>query len=316
MARTPMKKFFQKIRKKLPTKAMIAGAVQGVIGDKLPRRLAPPMRLFWRGGALESSQHINRPHACIFVHGSADSEAGWQANPPEASFGDGLLLDFGVEPLYLRYNSGLSVAENGLGLSSLLDAWLGRNPGVKRISFVAHSMGGLVVHSAIYHARTQKRAWVKKIRQVILLGTPHRGAPLAKLADKSEQLLQFIPNPVSLIAASVINLRSRGLKDLSHGGMPASGEKKILLPGVRYVFVAGGLQKKPGGILNRLLGDGMVRKGSAHIESFPEKNWLQKAFPWINRSGDIRLEYVPGISHLGLRNSPAVYAVITRNFKS
>lgn len=311
-----MKKFLGSIRKKLPSRAMVAGAIQGVIGDKLPRSLTSPMKFIWRGAVLSDSQVIKRSHVAIFVHGSTDSEAGWQVNPPRTSFGENLLLDFGVEPLYLRYNSGLKVSENGTALSALLQKLIGTNPAIRKITFVAHSMGGLVVHSAIYQANLQREAWTRKVKQVFLLGTPHRGAPLAKLVEKSEQVLQFIPNPITLIAASVLNLRSGGLKDMTHGsaGLPAEG--KILLPKVKYVFIAGTVQKKPGGVLSRLIGDGMVRVPSAHVGKAPQTNWLKKACPWLNRSGDIRLETVAGVGHLGLRSAPTAYAVIARNFKS
>lgn len=294
---------------------MVAGAIQGVIGDKLPRSLTSPMKLIWRGAVLSESQTIKRSHIVIFVHGSTDSEAGWQVNPPRTSFGENLLLDFGVEPLYLRYNSGLKVSENGEALCGCVHNLVKANPAIRKISFVAHSMGGLVVHSAIYQANLRREAWVKKVKQVFLLGTPHRGAPLAKLVEKSEQILQFIPNPFTLIAASVLNLRSGGLKDMTRGNAELPAEGKILLPKVKYVFIAGTVQKKAGGILSRLIGDGMVRVPSAHVHKTQRGNWLKNAFPWLNRSGDIRLETVPGVGHLGLRSAPAAYAIIARNFK-
>jgi pimeloyl-ACP methyl ester carboxylesterase len=274
------------------------------------------MKFIWRGETLGDSRTINRSHVVVFVHGSTDSDAGWKANPPRSAFGERLLLDFGVEPIYLRYNSGLKVGENGEALMGLMNGLIKTNPAIRKISFVAHSMGGLVVHSAIYQGNLRRESWVKKVKQVFLLGTPHRGAPLAKFVQKSEQVLQFIPNPFALIAASVLNLRSGGLKDMTHGSAALPEKEKILLPKVKYVFVAGTLQKKAGGLLSRLIGDGMVRVPSAHVGQTQEPNWLKKACPWLNRSGDIRLETVPGIGHLGLRNAPAVYEVIARNFKS
>ncbi len=312
-----MKKFFHNLGKKLPSRSRVAGAIQGVIGDKLPQSMQIEMQFVDDDKGLIDPVVI-RQHVCIFVHGSSDTEAGWSAKAPQLNFGQQLLLEFGAAPLYIRYNSGLAVSDNGESFAKLLDTFLGRHKSVRKVTLIGHSMGGLVIHSAIYHARAQNLAWIKKVQQVFLLGTPHAGAPLAKLAEKGEQILQFIPNPVTLIAASVIGLRSRGLKDLSHGqrGLPAEG--KILLPKTQYVFIAGGLQKKPKGILNRLMGDGMVRRGSAHAEAVPTTGraaaWLKKAIPWLSRAARVHVEIVPGANHLALRTSPKVYAIIRQYF--
>ncbi len=314
-----MKKFLHKVRGGLPLRSRVAGAIQGVIGDKLPKSMQIEMQ-FVDADRPSPDVVISRQHVCIFVHGSADTEAGWSVKAPQLNFGQQLLMEFGAAPLYVRYNSGLAVSENGENLAKLLQALLVRHKSVRKLTLIGHSMGGLVIHSAIYHARAQNLAWIKKVRQVFLLGTPHAGAPLAKLAEKGEQILQFIPNPVTLIAASVIGLRSRGLKDLSHGqrGLPAEG--KILLPKTRYVFIAGGLQKKPKGIFNKLMGDGMVRHRSAHANAEPATSsavaWLKKAIPLLSRAARVHVEIVPGANHLALRTSPQVYAVIRRYFSA
>lgn len=323
-----MKKILHRIREGMPSKSRVAGAIQGVIGDKLPKSMQITMQ-FVADGKPIAVPKISKSHACIFVHGSADTEAGWQTKKGEFNFGDQLLLDFSISPLYIRYNSGLAVSANGEAFAKLLTELFAVNKALKKLSLIGHSMGGLVIHSAIYHARAQQLGWVSKVRQVFLLGTPHAGAPLAKLAEKGEQILQFIPNPITLIAASVIGLRSKGLKDLSQGqrGLPAEG--KILLPKVQYVFVAGGLQKMPSGILNRLIGDGMVRKPSAQRISIEQKlqsggghanqsgeSWLRKALPWVSKAPQVHVETVPGASHLALRTAPEVYGVIRGHFKS
>lgn len=314
-----MNKFIRKWRDKLPSASRVAGAIQGVIGDKLPKSMQIEMQFVAEGRPV-ADPVVSRQHVCIFVHGSADTEAGWSVKAPHLNFGQQLLVEFGAAPLYIRYNSGLAVSDNGENFAKLMQEFLARHKSVRKVTLIGHSMGGLVIHSAVYHARAQNLAWIKKVHQVFLLGTPHAGAPLAKLAEKGEQVLQFIPNPVTLIAASVIGLRSRGLKDLSHGrrGLPAEG--KILLPKTQYVFIAGGLQKKPKGFFNRLLGDGMVRQGSAHADEAPATGsaaaWLKKALPWLNRAPRVHVEIVSGANHLALRTSPQVYNVIRQYFVS
>jgi triacylglycerol lipase len=307
--------------------------VQGVFGDKLPKRFATEMAFYAEGKPLPADFAPTKKHAVVFVHGSADTEHGWNVKPGELNFGERLSHDFPVETLYLRYNSGLAVSENGERLSKVL-ADLARHKSLRSITLIAHSMGGLVAHSAIYHARAmahggawarsatdgideraQHMAWLKKLKQVFLLGTPHAGAPLAQIAEKGEQILQFIPNPFTLIAASVIGLRSRGLKDLSRGqkGLPAEGS--ILQQGVKYVFIAGGVQKKASGVMNRLIGDGMVRSQSAVLGGQGDIPWHKRAFQWLKKSAEVRVENLPGINHLALRTSPQVYAVIQNHFK-
>ncbi len=311
-----MRKTLKAIRDKLPSGAQISGAVQGVIGDKLPKRFATEMAFYAEGKALPADYIAGKKHAVIFVHGSADTELGWNVKPGEMNFAERLVHDFPVEALYLRYNSGLAVSDNGEKLARLLSDFAARNKALRSLTLIAHSMGGLVVHSAIYHSRAQNKTWLKKLKQVFLLGTPHAGAPLAQIAEKGEQILQFIPNPFTLIAASVIGLRSRGLKDLSRGqkGLPAEGS--ILQQGVKYVFIAGGVQKKASGVMNRLIGDGMVRSHSAVQGQQGDVPWHKRALLWLKKSADVRVENLPGINHLALRTSPQVYAVIHSHFSS
>ncbi|MBN8222148.1 MAG: alpha/beta fold hydrolase [Spirochaetes bacterium] len=311
-----MKKTLKAIRDKLPSKAQVAGAVQGVIGDKLPKRFATEMAFYADEKTLDLAAPLGAKHAVVFIHGSSDTEHGWQPKAPGQNFGAQLATDFSVAPLYLRYNSGLAVSENGEKLSALLEDFAAAQKPLRRLTLIAHSMGGLIAHSAIYHARAQQRAWLKKLTQVFLLGTPHTGAPLAQIAEKGEQILQFIPNPVTLIAASVIGLRSRGLKDLSKGqiGLPAEGS--VLQQGVKYVFIAGGMQKKPTGLLNRLMGDGMVRSQSAVQGQKPDARWYNRLFALVKKSPDIRVENLPGTNHLALRTSAEVYRVIRSHFSA
>lgn len=303
-------RFYSKLRKRLPSTAQVAGAIRGVVGDKLPARFKGEMAFYAQNKKIDVSTMKLRAHTCIFVHGSSDTEAGWAVEPPALNFGDQLLVDFGITPLYVRYNTGNTVSESGDALAFLIERLCAQHRTLRKLTLIGHSMGGLVIHSAIYRARAQKYAWLKKLKQVFLLGTPHSGAPLAKAAEKSEQILQFIPTPFTLIAASVIGLRSKGLKDLSHGDVNLSPHGKILQPKVRYVFIAGTLQKKPRGVLNRLFGDGMVREGSAHRDLTVPKNWLERALPEWLHSPLVKICTLNGVGHLALRNSPRVYECI------
>jgi len=58
----------------------------------------------------------------------------------------------GVTPLYLRYNSGLHISQNGRALAALLDRLIEQHPGIDRLTLVGHSMGALIARSAGHYA--------------------------------------------------------------------------------------------------------------------------------------------------------------------
>jgi len=67
-------------------------------------------------------------------------------------------------------------------LADHLDAIFAAHAGACRISIVAHSMGGLVSRYYLESDAFSSRPAFTAIRQLITLGTPHRGAPLALTA--------------------------------------------------------------------------------------------------------------------------------------
>lgn len=269
------------------------------------------MRFAEKGKLLSQAPLLKRKDACVFIHGTSDTELGWQKKPGTFDFGERLFLDYNIQPLYVRYNSGLAIHENGLELAQLLDELVLKNKALRTLSLVGHSMGGLVIHSAIVHAQLKRLAWTKKVKRVFLLGTPHEGAPLAKFAEKAEQLLQFIPNPAALLGASVIGLRSQGLKELSRGQKTTAQYDTVLLPHADYIFVAGSLAQKP---LSRLFGDGMVHPQSALPAAMDVNPTWKTRLARLARGPRVRLHTLPGIGHLALRHADAVYSVIAAEF--
>jgi phospholipase A1 len=55
------------------------------------------------------------------------------------------------------------------------------------ITFVAHSMGGLVVRRLLEGGEFADRSWFKRVRRLITFGTPHFGAPLALARLKGDE---------------------------------------------------------------------------------------------------------------------------------
>ena len=127
---------------------------------------------------------------CVFVHGLAATEWLWSLSSeahygdPEVTFGTRLRDDLGYTPIYVRYNSGLHISENGRRLAELVTEAVAAYPvPVEEIAFVGHSMGGLVVRSAAHYAREHDAPWLSTLRHVACIGSPHLGSPLEKAVN-------------------------------------------------------------------------------------------------------------------------------------
>jgi hypothetical protein len=220
-----------------------------------------------------------------------------------------LQAELGFTPYYVRYNSGLSVAANGKALSGLLDALHACHPApIEELLIIAHSMGGLVVRSACHYATQHARPWVQLVKHVFYLGTPHDGADLARLAHTTTGVLHAIPFAITRLVGDVINLRSQGIKDLTHGTLlepdviddgwdDASHHHQRAvpwLPHAQHYLVAGTITGDANHIISMLLGDGLVGAPSNAGDAVPRAN--------------VRL--FPGIRHLQLARSMDVYQQI------
>ena len=167
---------------------------------------------------------------CLLVHGLMSTESVWQF-PADASTTYGTLLadTHGVTPLSLRYNTGRRVSVNGRELAQLLNllvrAWPVR---VREINLIGHSMGGLVIRSACYYARTVRprgrhlpigRRWTTKVRRVVLVGVPNTGAPLEAFVNVASSTLWSLPVPATRLIGLGLDCRSAGIKDLRFGNI-------------------------------------------------------------------------------------------------
>ena len=192
------------------------------------------------------------------------------------SYGSRLKHDLCFTPLYVRYNSGLRISENGHRLSRLLasvvDSWPAE---VREIVLVGHSMGGLVARSACHYGNQSGEDWVTDVRHVFCLASPHLGAPLEKAANVAAWALGRLPETRPL--ARVINGRSEGIKDLRFGYLVDEDwqgrDPDALLEDNRhhvpfletanYYYVGATLSGDPRHPLGHLVGDLLVRFPSA-----------------------------------------------------
>ena len=89
----------------------------------------------------------------VFVHGLGETEESWRLHVDRHgyTYGSRLTHDLGYTPVYLRYNTGCHISENGRHLAALLDKVVAGWPvPVAELILVGHSMGGLVARSACH----------------------------------------------------------------------------------------------------------------------------------------------------------------------
>lgn len=257
--------------------------LNAVLGDHLDRRgngLAVEMESF-RGPEAPT------PKVCVFVHGLGCTESVFEFPGRKGdSYGAFLRRDLGYTPVAVRYNTGLSIVRNGRLLSALLDELVAAYPiPVREVALLGHSMGGLVVESAC----RLESGWARLVRHVVCLGTPHEGADLEKLTRTAVFVLGAVPGPITRLVGSVLNLRSRGVKDLGSGAAREETERAAWPPAARHHVGAGTLTTDPGHPVARILGDALVRLPGAG-------------------GADVRV--FPGVPHLALAHDDRVYEQI------
>ena len=215
-----------------PRVAGALAAINGIYGDELANRengFALTMQIRRKGQpvALTADSIANAfPKATgrivVFVHGWCMTERSWWRNPRTGEtlrpYGKRLRKDLGYTPVFLRYNSGFHISQNGQELADLLDQLHTLWPvPVEELVLVGHSMGGLVSRSACHYGLEREQAWTRAVRHVVCLGSPHLGADLEKGVNAASWALAKLPETRGM--ASFLNTRSAGVKDLRYGAL-------------------------------------------------------------------------------------------------
>ena len=260
----------------------VVAALNGVLGDHLAATdnpLAIPMTFRQAGRELVLERFAMRsrlptatPRLLVLLHGLCMDDLQWRR--ARHDHGDALARALGYTPVYLHYNSGLSVSTNGRILAQLMerlfDAW---PVPIERLVMLGHSMGGLVARSALHHSASIQRGglrWPTRVNDLVCLGTPHQGAPLERAGHGIELLLGAAPYAAPL--AHLAKLRSAGINDLRRGnivsGPPGDDgthqAAPVSLPAATRCFtVAASLGPSTGSLKAKLLGDGLVPVPSA-----------------------------------------------------
>ena len=163
------------------------------------------------GGEADSAQqHL------IFVHGLCGSiESTWSVGPPKAAE---------HWPLWLMKDLPYRVAVWAVEYDAAMSDWTGsalplheraRNLWQQlrfesklqhgEVCFIGYSMGGLVTVQLLRTIENDRDKWLSRVRRIVLLGTPHRGAKLSSV---------FASIGVALPTVAIRDLRS-GTSQLS-----------------------------------------------------------------------------------------------------
>ena len=230
--------------------------LNGALGDQLAARYDPrAIRMSFRRGEQDvpvAALGLSEPRqkTVVFVHGLMGDELIWQTGfqdaPGVPRYGPRLTRDMDLRCLYVRYNTGLHISENGRELARLLQELVETYPdALGELVLVGHSMGGLLIRSAGYYGSEQltvnseqlaeteqdpandnpftahcslftANSWLAHLHTVFLLGTPHDGAWLEQNSHFTERLLRRIDLFPTRFLSNALNQRSNGIKDLRH----------------------------------------------------------------------------------------------------
>jgi pimeloyl-ACP methyl ester carboxylesterase len=309
--------------------SLALGALNGIAGDRLARdhpdlALGLTVRRRGREVALEPQALADAfpdatPRIAVFIHGLCGTEDTWRLGSrgknPTPTYGTRLRDELGITPVYVRYNTGLRVSENGRELAAALEQLATDWPAdVDEIALIGHSMGGLVARSACHYGELADHDWTERLRHVFCLGTPHLGAPLERAANVAGWTLGRLPESRPF-ADLFFNRRSVGIKDMRFGNCVEEDwcdcdpdeflrdrcQEVPFLPNAAYYFVGATLTRTPDG-LGHWFGDLLVQYPSA------SGTGRRRRIPFEVENG----HHVGGAHHMRLLNHADVYAQIRK----
>ena len=286
-----------------PRGRFLSSAVNGLIGDRLVRerpRLAIPMAVRHAGrdvvldrDGLAAAFPAASGRVVVLLHGLCEHEGHWRKNRDAVgtTYAEALAAD-GWTPVLLRANTGLSLRENGVALAALMQRLVDHWPAdVTRIALVGHSMGALIMRAGGAVATEAERPWTEHVSDVISLGAPHLGSPVASGVGHGSRGMARLPETAAF--GRFLDWRSVGVHDLVSG----LAEDVPPLPHARYRLVAATLTSSPRHPVGHVVGDLLVRVPSA----YGRDRYGAELFPGAD------VLHVGGTGHFGLLNHPDVH---------
>ncbi len=300
-------------RQHSPAREALRAALNGVVGDYLAHTGNPlaielclrrdGIRLPDDAAGIAEAIPDAGSKVVVLVHGLCMNDLQWRRNGRD--YGGALARDLGYTPLYLHYNSGRAIAQNGRAFAECLEravrSWPRR---IDELVLIGHSMGGLVARSACRHGELADHQWRRHLRRMIFIGTPHHGAPLERGGGWIDALLGL--SKYSAPLARLGKLRSAGITDLRYGNVIGAGAKRrdrgVPLPADVDCYAIGAVTGATTGTVHAFIGDGMVPLDSALGRHRERRRTLS--------FGDSRQWVAARTHHLELLGNPKVYGRI------
>ena len=308
----------------------VVGALNGAWGDHLvqwssPLALSMSMRHDDRDLEVEHDAiALAYPDAtgdvAVFVHGLCETDASWRLgahehyDDPRSTHGERLRRTCDLTPVYVRYNTGRHVCDNGDELAAVISRLVDEWPvPVTRLTLFGHSMGGLVIRAACHRAQADELPWLPLVQRIVYLGSPHLGAPLEVAATALGDALRKLPETRPL--ATALASRSSGIKDLRYGDIRSEDWAEIadldawraeplecvpLIDSATHYYVGATIGRRNDTVAARVLGDALVPWASASGSGKRRRLALEVA----------RGRHLGGLHHFDLLNHPRVYAVL------
>lgn len=302
-------------------RAAILSILNGVLGDHMTTK-GNPLTItmaFRRKGkvltltkeALTAAMPDVQGKVLLMLHGHCMNELQWCRKGHD--HGKVLAAANGYTPMYLRYNTGLHISQNGRALADLLEEMVQAWPvPVQEISVLGYSMGGLVARSALHYGTQAQHSWVQQVKKLIFIGTPHHGSMVEQVGNLVDIALEV--SPYSQALSRLGKIRSAGTTDLRHGNLidedwmgrnrfaHVTDQRQLsqLPPNVQCYAMAAMIAKEHCEVRGKLFGDGLVPLRSALGHHRDSRRELQ--------FDDAHRKVFYGMSHLALLNSRAVSA--------
>lgn len=289
-----------------PRGRFVSSAVNGLIGDRLVKErphLAIPMAVRAHGhdvalhrDALADAFPDAAGRVVVFLHGLCENESYWNRwrERTGTTYGE-MLAERGWTPVFLRANTGLGLRENGVALAALMQRLVEEWPvPVERVALIGHSMGGLIVRAAGAVATTAEQPWTDRVSDVVTLGTPHLGAPIARGLGHGSRGLGRLPETSAF--GRILDQRSLGVHDLVVG----LAEDVPPLPRARYRLVAATVTADQRHPVGHVVGDWLVRVPSAYGRDRHGRH----LFPGAD------VLHLGRTDHFGLLNHPDVHRAL------
>ncbi|MFD2230227.1 esterase/lipase family protein [Alkalimarinus sediminis] len=293
--------------------------LNGVIGDYLVEQnnpLAIDMGFYHQGAPLSlpnpELKYSNK--IVVLLHGLTNLETIWDINTGEnqesvkstsnvINYGIHLQRDFGFTPLFLRYNTGLPIEENGRQFTQLMAQLISAYPKpIDEIVFVGFSMGGLLMRYAQKNAIEANAPWLTKLTNCFYLGTPHEGSYFERFGHLASSMVRNIPKEYISHWADWIDVRSEGIQDLKHGLAhlrktepeydESHGSCGSFYQHAGHHFISGSLTEESDSVLNKIFGDALVTHGSANPNTAPVGS---------------KFAHFDGVPHVPLAHTERVY---------